>query len=128
MFYTKLPCPWSDLIFTRWKAAEQPTRIDTLGAHIEFARVPLAYECEKAFKRRKLQKDQEKLKCKDQMYFPSKFGCYLDKRKKKMKFKDKKEKGKQIKKSTKPSKKKKKFFNKKSKKETTKPASKQIQK
>ena len=128
MFVTKLPYQWSNLIFTRWKAAEQTASIDTLGARIAFARVTLGYECEKAFERCKLQKDQEKLKCKDQMYFPSKFGCYLDKPKKKMKFKAKKEKGKQIKKSTKPSKKKKKFFNKKSKKETTKPASKQIQK
>jgi len=87
----------------------------------------MAYECEKAFKRHKLQKDQKKLKCKDQMYFPSKFGRYPDKPKKKKRFKAKKKKGKQIKKSTKTFTKKK-FFKKKNKKETTKPASKQIQK
>jgi len=119
MFVTKLPYQWSNLIFTRWKAAEQPARTDTLGARIEFARVTLAYECEKAFKRRKLQKDQKKLQCKGQMSFPSKFGCYPDRPKKKKKFKAKKKKGKQIKKSTKPFKKKKKFFGKKNKNETT---------
>ena len=76
MFITKLPYPWSDLIFTRSKIAEQLTRPNTLGARTEFARVTLAYECEKAFERHKLQKDQQKLKCKDQMYFPLNFGCY----------------------------------------------------
>ena len=24
MFFTKLPYPWSDLIFSRWKASERP--------------------------------------------------------------------------------------------------------
>ena len=48
MFFTKLPYPWSDLLFSRWKDADRPGRTDTLGAHIEFARVTLAYECEKA--------------------------------------------------------------------------------
>ena len=62
------------------------------------------------------------------MYFSSKFGCYLDKPKKKRKFKANKKKGKQIKKSTEPFKRKKTFFKKKYKKEITKPASKQIQK
>ena len=99
-----------------------------LGAHIEFARVTLAYEFEKAFKGRKLQKDQKKLKCKDQMYFPSKFGCYPDKPKKKKKFKAKRKTGKQIKKSTKHFNKKIKFITKKNKKETTKPVLKQNQK
>ena len=55
MFFSKLSYPWSDLTFTRWKVAEQPARTDTLGAHIELARVTLAYECEKTFKSRKLQ-------------------------------------------------------------------------
>ena len=58
MFFTKLPHPWSDLIFTMWKASDRPERTDTLGARIEFFRITLAYECEKAFKQRKLQKDQ----------------------------------------------------------------------
>ena len=51
MFFTKLPYTWSDLIFRRWKASERLERTDTLGAHIEFARITLACECEKAFKR-----------------------------------------------------------------------------
>jgi len=37
VFFTMLPYPWSDLIFTRWKATEQPARSDALGARIEFA-------------------------------------------------------------------------------------------
>jgi len=65
MFFTKLPFPWSDLLFSRWKATDRPERTDMLGAHIEFARMTLAYECEKAYKRKRLQKDQKKLKCKD---------------------------------------------------------------
>ena len=91
----------------------------------------MAFECEKALKRRRLQKDQKKLKCKDQMYFPSKFSCYSDKPTKKRKFKAKKKKRRQIKKTSKPFKpfkKKKKFFKEKGMTETTKPASKQIQK
>jgi len=75
MLFTKLPFPWSDLLFSRWKAVDRPERTDTLGARIEFARITLAYECEKAYKRKRLQKDQKKLKCKDQLYYPSKFGC-----------------------------------------------------
>ena len=61
------------------------------------------------------------------MYFPSKFGCYPDKPKKKKKFKAKKKEGKKIKKSSKPFKKKKKFF-KTNKKTANKPVAKQIQK
>ena len=112
MFFTKLPYPWSDLLLSKWKAAERPTRTDTLGARIEFARLTLASECEKAYKRKRLQKDQKKLKCKDQLYYPSKFGC-SDKPKPKKKFKAKKVKGKKIKKFSKPNKKKKRFFKKK---------------
>ena len=52
MFFTKLPYPWSDLIFSIWKAADRPERTDTLGACIEFACITLAAECEKAFKRK----------------------------------------------------------------------------
>ena len=73
-----------------------PEKTDTLGALVEFARITLAYECEKAFKRRKFQKGQKKLKCQDQMHFSSKFGCYPDKPKKKEKFKAKKKEGKKI--------------------------------
>jgi len=54
MFFTKLPYPLSDLIFTKWKATEQPARIDMLGARTKFARITLANECEKAFKRRRI--------------------------------------------------------------------------
>ena len=57
MFFTKLPYPLSDLLFSRWKAADRPERTDTLGARIEFARITLAYECEKAYKRKRLQKE-----------------------------------------------------------------------
>ena len=47
MFFTKLPFPWSDLLFSRWKDAYRPERTDTLGARIKFARITLAYKCEK---------------------------------------------------------------------------------
>ena len=105
MFFTKLPYPWSDLLFSRWKATDRPDRTDTLGARIEFARVTLASECEKAYKRKRLQKDQKKLKCKNQLYYPSKYGC-SEKPKHKKKFKAKKLKGKKLKKFPKPTKKK----------------------
>ena len=95
----------------------------------------LAHECKKAYKRRKLQKDHKKLKCKDQLYYPSKFGCDTKPPKPKKKFKVKKWKGKKLKKKVKPFKssqsppfkKKRKFFKKK-KNETTKPTTKQVQK
>jgi len=73
-----------------------------LGGRIEFARMTLAYECEKAYKRRKLQKDHKKLKCNDQLYYPSKFGCDTKPPKPKKKFKAKKFKGKKLKKKAKP--------------------------
>jgi len=75
----------------------------TLGGRIEFARMTLAHECEKAYKRRKLQRDHKKLKCKDQLYCPSKFGCDPKPPKPKKKFKAKKFKGKKLKKKAKPS-------------------------
>jgi len=65
MFFTKLPYPLCDIIFSKWKETERPERTDTLGGRIEFARITLVHECEKAYKRRKLQKDHKKLKCKD---------------------------------------------------------------
>jgi len=73
-FFTKLPYPWCDIIFSKWKGTERPEWTDTLEGRIEFARMTLAHECEKAYKRRKLQKDHKKLRCKDQLYYPSKFG------------------------------------------------------
>jgi len=62
----------------------------------------LAHECEKAYHQRKLQKDHKKLKCKDQLYYPSKFGCDTKPPKPKKKFKAKKFKGKKLKKKAKP--------------------------
>jgi len=62
----------------------------------------LAHECEKAYKRRKLQKDHKKLKCKDQLYYPSKFGCDTKPLRPKKKFKAKKFKGTKLKKKAKP--------------------------
>ena len=93
----------------------------------------LAHECEKAYKRRKLQKDHKKLKCKDQLYYFNKFGCDTKPLRPKKKFKAKKFKRKKLKKKAKPfnpsqpSKKKRKFFKKK-KNESTKPTTKQVQK
>ena len=87
----------------------------------------------KAYKQRRLQKYHKKLRCKDQLYYPSKFGCEVRPRKPKKKFKAKKWKGKKLKKKaktdkpTQPFKKKRKFFKKK-KKDTVKPTTKQIQK
>jgi len=133
MFFTKLPYPWCDVIFSKWKESDCPERTDTLGGRIEFARMTLAHECEKAYKRRRLQKDHKKLRCKDQLYYPSKFGCDVKPRKPKKKFKAKKWKGKKLKKKaktdkpTQPFKKKRKFFKKK-KNDTVKPSTKQVQK
>jgi len=62
----------------------------------------LAHECEKAYHQRKLQKDRKKFKCKDQLYYPSKFGCDTKPPKPKKKFKAKKFKGKKLKKKAKP--------------------------
>jgi len=90
----------------------------------------LAHECEKAYKRRKLQKDHKKLKSKDQLYYPSKFGYDTKPLRPKKKCKAKKFKGKKLKKKAKPfkpsqpSKKIRKFFKKK-KNESTKPTTKQ---
>ena len=114
---------------------ERLEQTDTLGGRIEFARIMLAHEYEKAYKRRKLQKDHKKLKCKNQLYYPSKFGCDSKPPKPKKKFKEKKWKGKKLKKKAKPFKssqsplfkKKRKFFKKK-KNETAKPTTKQVQK
>jgi len=89
----------------------------------------------KTYTHRKLQKDHKKLKCKDQLYYPSKFGCDTKPPKPKKKIKAKKFKGKKLKKKAKPFKssqfppfkKKQKFFKKK-KNEAAKPTTKQIQK
>jgi len=75
MFLTKLPYAWCYIIFSKWKETDRLEHTDTFGGRIEFARMTLAHECEEAYKRRKLQKDHKKLKCKDQLYYPSKFGC-----------------------------------------------------
>ena len=75
MFFSKLPYPWCDIIFSKQKETDRPERTDTLGGRIEFVRITLSHECEKAYKRRKIQKDHKRLKCKDQLYYPTKFGC-----------------------------------------------------
>ena len=89
------------------------------------------HECEKAYKRRKLQKDHKKHKCKDQFYYSSKFGCDTKPPKPKKKFKAKKWKGKKLSHSNhhNPHRliKKEKFFKKK-KNEAAKPTTKQVQK
>jgi len=54
MFFTKLPYPLCDIILSKWKETDYPERADTLGGRIEFGRMTLAHECEKAYKRRKL--------------------------------------------------------------------------
>ena len=56
MFFTKLPFQWSELILSKRRDTEWPNRVDTLGTRIEFARMTLAYECEKAWKCRRVQK------------------------------------------------------------------------
>ena len=94
MFITKLLYPRCDIISSKWKETDQPERTDTLGSHIQFARITLAHGWEKAYKRRKLQKDRKKLKRKDQLHYPSKFGCDTKPPKPKKKFKAKKFKGK----------------------------------
>jgi len=134
MFVTKLSYPWCDIIFSKWKETYGPGRTDTLGGRIEFARMTLSHECEKAYRRQRLQKDHKKLRCKDQLYYPSKFGCDVKPQKPKKKFKAKKWKGKKLKnkkaktdKPAQPFKKKRKFFKKK-KNDTVKPTTKQIQK
>jgi len=135
MFFTKLSYPWCDIIFSKWKETDGPERTDTLGGRIEFARMTLAHECKKAYKRRKLQKDHKKLKCKDQLHYPSKFGYDTKSPKLKKKFKAKKLKGKKVKKKAKPFKigkttppfKAKRNFFKKKKNEAAKPTTKQIQ-
>jgi len=131
MFFTKLPYPWCDVIFSKWKESDCLERTDTLRGRIEFTRMTLAHECEKACKRRRLQKDHKKLRCKDQLYHPSKFGCDVKPRKPKKKFKARKWKGKKLKKKaqidkpTQPFKKKRKFFKKKNN-DTVKPTAKQV--
>jgi len=54
MFFTKLPYPRCDIIFSKWKEIGRLDRTDTLVGRIEFARMTLPHECEKAYKRRKL--------------------------------------------------------------------------
>jgi len=124
-----------DIIFSTSKETDRPEWTGTLGGRIEFGRITLAHECEKAYKRRNFQKDHKKLKCKDQLYYHSKFGCDTKPPKPKKKFKAKKFKGKKLKKKAKPFKssqsppftKKRKFFKKK-KNEAVKPTTEQVQK
>jgi len=135
MFFTKLPYPWCDIIFSKWKETDRPERTDTLGGRIEFAGMTLAHESGKAYKCRKIQKDHKKLKYKDQLYYSSKFGCDTKPPNPKKKFKAKKYNDKELKKKAKPFKssqspsfrKKQKFFKNK-KNEVAKPNTKQIQK
>ena len=94
MFFAKLPYPWCDVIFSKWKESDRPERTDTLGGCIEFARMTLAHECEKAYRLRRLQKDHKKLRCKDQLYYPSMFGCDVKPRRPKRNSKPKNGKGK----------------------------------
>ena len=61
MFFKKPPYPWCHVIFSERKESYRLERTDTLGGRIEFARMTLALECEKAYKRRRLQKDHKKL-------------------------------------------------------------------
>ena len=60
MFFTKLPYPRSDLIFTRWKASDRPERTDTLRARIEFARITLAMQ--KSIQMKKTSKKSKEVK------------------------------------------------------------------
>jgi len=71
MLFTKLPLPWSDLILTKWRAIDYPDRTDMLKARIEFAKMTLAYECKKEWKRKRVQRTKRSLDVRSKKYFPS---------------------------------------------------------